>query len=104
MPVSNDFRDFVLEQLATAKDSWLQRDLPGDVRVANKHGTLDAVRSDCGIVYAPNRPFAIAVMTSLVRDERGAEAAIAAVALEAYRFFEMLGKASEYGRALPPPK
>ena len=92
----------LLEQLSTAKDSWLQRDLPEGVRVANKHGTLDAVRSDCGIVYAPNRPFAIAVMTSFVRDERSAEAAISQVALAAYRFFEMLGKTSEHGRELPP--
>lgn len=94
----------LIEQLSTPKDSWLQHDLPESVRVANKHGTLGAVRSDSGIVYAPNRPFAISVMTSHVRDERGAEAAISHVALAAYRFFEMLGKTSEYGRELPPPK
>ncbi len=34
-------------------------------------------------------------------DEKGAEAAISQVALAAYRFFEMLGKTSEYGRGLP---
>jgi hypothetical protein len=41
-------------------------------------------------------------MTAYDRDERAAERAISEVALEAYRYFEMLGKISEYGRILPP--
>jgi beta-lactamase class A len=85
-------------------DSWLTRDLPESVRVANKSGTLGAIRADAGIVYAANRPFAISVMVGYARDERAAEAAIGQVALAAYRCFEMLGKTSEYGRELPPPK
>jgi len=40
-------------------------------------------------------------MTAYDRDERAAERAISEVALEAYRYFEMRGKTSEYGRALP---
>jgi hypothetical protein len=35
-------------------------------------------------------------------DERAAEGTISEVALEAYRYFEMRGKVSEYGRFLPP--
>jgi beta-lactamase class A len=91
----------LLTQLSTGKKSYLPRDLPGDLRIANKPGWLDGVRADVGIIYAARRPFAISVMTAYVRDERAAELAIGNVALVAYRYFEMLGKASPYGRVMP---
>jgi beta-lactamase class A len=92
-----------IKQLSTSKkDSRIPRYLPGNIRVANKPGELEAVRNDSGIVFAPNRPFAISVMTAYDRDERAAERAISEVALEAYHYFEMRGKTSEYGRVLPP--
>ncbi|MFZ0951011.1 MAG: serine hydrolase, partial [Candidatus Sulfotelmatobacter sp.] len=34
--------------LSTNKDSWIPRDLPADVKVANKPGSLEAVRNDSG--------------------------------------------------------
>jgi beta-lactamase class A len=92
--------DFV-KQLSTRKDSYIPRYLPESVQVANKPGELEGVRTDSGIVYASNRPFAISVMTAYDRDERTAGYSISEVALEAYRYFEMHGKASEYGRVLP---
>src|SRR5690242_131866 len=91
-----------IKQLSTLKQSYIPRLLPDNVQVANKPGELEAVRNDCGIIYAQNRPFAISVMTAYDRDEKAAERAISEVALEAYRYFEMRGKTSEYGRALPP--
>ncbi len=91
----------LLEQLATGKDSYIPRQLPPDVRVANKPGSLDGVRVDAGIVYAAHRPFAIAVMTTMDRDERAAEERIGAVAFAAYRFFEMVGRTSPFGRIMP---
>jgi beta-lactamase class A len=92
-----------IKQLSTKKkDSYLSHFLPDAVQVANKPGDLAAVRNDSGIVFAPNRPFAISVMTAYDRDEKAAERAISEVALEAYRYFEMRGKTSEYGRVLPP--
>jgi beta-lactamase class A len=93
--------DFI-KQLSTLKQSHIPRLLPDNVQVANKPGELEAVRTDSGIVYAPNRPFAISVMTAYDRDEKAAERAISEVALEAYRYFEMRGKTSEYGRIFPP--
>jgi beta-lactamase class A len=91
-----------IKQLSTLKQSYIPRSLPDNVQVANKPGELDAVRNDSGIVYALNRPFAISVMTTYDRDEKAAERAISEVALEAYHYFEMRGKTSEYGRILPP--
>jgi beta-lactamase class A len=102
--VLNDERTAALmKQLSTLKKSYIPRLLPENVQVANKPGELEAVRTDSGIVFAANRPFAICVMTAYDRDERAAERAISEVALEAYRYFEMRGKTSEYGRALPSP-
>ena len=91
-----------IKQLSTLKQSYIPRFLPDNVQVANKPGELEAVRNDCGIVYAQNRPFAISVMTAYDRDEKAAERAISEIALEAYHYFELRGKTSEYGRALPP--
>lgn len=89
-----------IKQLSTLKDSYIPRELPPGVQVANKPGSLEGVRTDSGIVFARNRPFAISVMTAYDRDERAAERAISAIALEAYQCFEMRGKTTEYGRVL----
>ena len=94
----------LMKQLSTLKQSYITRLLPESVQVANKPGELGAVRTDSGIVFAANRPFAISVMTAYDRDERAAERVISEVALEAYHYFEMRGKVSEYGRALPVEK
>jgi len=93
-----------MKQLSTLKDSYIPRYLPDGVQVANKPGELEGVRTDSGIVFAQNRPFAISVMTAYDRDEKAAERAISEVALEAYHYFEMRGKTSEYGRILPSLK
>ena len=66
----------LIKQLSTLKQSYIPRLLPENVQVANKPGELEAVRTDSGIVFAANRPFAISVMTAYDRDERAAERAI----------------------------
>src|SRR5438093_2172684 len=91
-----------IKQLSTLKQSYLPRYVPESVQVANKPGELEGVRNDSGIVFAQNQPFAISVMTAYDRDEKAAERAIGEVALEAYRYFDLRGKTSEYGRILPP--
>jgi beta-lactamase class A len=91
----------LIKQLSTPKPSYIPRGLPDSVQVANKPGELEGVRTDSGIVFAANRPFAISVMTAYAGDERAAERAISEIAREAYHYFEMRGKTSEYGRILP---
>jgi beta-lactamase class A len=90
-----------IKQLSTLKkDSYLSYDLPAGVELADKPGSLEGVRTDSGIIFAKNRPFAISVMTAYDRDERAAEETISKIALEAFRYFEMRGKTSDYGRIL----
>src|SRR5205814_2340722 len=101
--LNKELTDQLIKQLKTLKkDSYLSYELPTGVDIADKPGSLEGVRNDSGIIFAQNRPFAISVMTAYDRDEKAAERAISEVALEAYRYFEMRGKTSAYGRALPP--
>jgi len=44
----------------------------------------------------------ICVMTTYLRNEREGEEAISKIALAAYRMFDRLGRASEYGRVISP--
>jgi beta-lactamase class A len=102
--LNKELTEELIRQLKTVKkDSYLSYELPAGVELADKPGTLEAVRTDSGIVFARNRPFVISVMTAYDRDEKAAERAISEVAREAYRYFEMRGKTSQYGRALPSP-
>src|SRR5881227_247462 len=58
-----------IKQLSTLKDSYIPRELPAGVQVANKPGDLEGVRTDSGILFVKNRPFAMSVMTAYDRDE-----------------------------------
>lgn len=86
--------------LSTNKDSWIPRDLPADLKVANKPGSLEAVRNDSGVVFVEGRPYVICVMTSFLRNERDGEEAISKVSLETWRMFDRLSRATEYGRVV----
>ena len=86
------------KMLSTQKSSYIPRLLPVDMMIANKPGSLDAVRNDAGIVFVPGRPFAIAVMTTFARDEIDAEQSIARIARAAWSYFDRVGKSSSLGR------
>jgi beta-lactamase class A len=88
------------KMLSTNKDSWLPRDLPAELKVANKPGSLEAVRNDSGVVFVEGRPYVICVMTSFLRNEREGEEAISKVSLDAWRMFDRLSRATEFGRVV----
>jgi beta-lactamase class A len=88
--------------LSTNKQSFLPRDLPPDLKVANKPGELEAVRNDSGVVFVEGRPYVICVMTGFLRNEREGEEAITKVSLETWRMFDRLSRATEYGRVVSP--
>ena len=52
-----------LSIIKKSKSSPLSQVIPNNIPLANKPGGMDRVRCDAGIVYLPNRPYAIAVMT-----------------------------------------
>jgi beta-lactamase class A len=88
--------------LSIRKDSWIPRDLPEDLKVADKDGELEGVRTNSGIVFLEKRPYIICVMTTYLRRERDGEEAISKISLHAYRMFDRLARASEYGRVISP--
>jgi beta-lactamase class A len=90
------------KMLSTNKASFIPRDLPADLKVANKPGELEAVRNDSGIVFVEGRPYVICVMTAFLRNERDGEEAISKISLDAWRMFDRLSRASEYGRVVSP--
>jgi beta-lactamase class A len=88
--------------LSTNKDSWIPRDLPADLKIANKPGALEAVRNDSGIIFVEGRPYVICAMTAFLRNERDGEEAISKISLETWRMFDRLSRATEYGRVVSP--
>ncbi len=88
--------------LSTHKDSFIPRDLPEGLRIANKPGELEGVRNDSGVVFVENRPYVICVMTTYLRRERDGEDAIARISGATYHMFDRLARASEYGRVVSP--
>lgn len=90
------------KMLSTNKSSWIPRDLPAGLKVANKPGELEAVRNDSGIVFVEGRPYVICVMTTFLRNERDGEDAISKVSLAAWQMFDRLSRATEYGRVVSP--
>jgi len=95
-PMTEDF--FTL--LSVHKESYIPRELPEDLRIANKPGELEGVRNDSGIVFTGSRPFAISVMTTYLRREKDGGDAIVRIATAAYQMFDRLSRSSQYGRVV----
>jgi beta-lactamase class A len=88
--------------LSTHKSSFIPRELPEGLKIANKPGELEGVRNDSGVVFVEKRPYVICVMTTYLQRERDGEEAISRISLAAYRMFDRLARASEYGRVISP--
>jgi beta-lactamase class A len=74
---------------ANQDDALLTRWLPAGTRVAHKSGAVARSRNDCGIVYSPDAPVAVCVMTRENEDtsygvDNAAHQLVARVAREVY--------------------
>jgi beta-lactamase class A len=98
--LNKELTDDLFKMLSTKKASFIPRELPDDIQIANKPGELEGVRNDSGVVFARNRPYIICVMTTYLRNERAGEEAISKISGSAYRMFDRMGRASEYGRVV----
>jgi len=100
--LSREMADDFFKMLSTHKESFIPRDLPDGLKIANKPGELEGVRNDSGVVFVENRPYVICVMTTYLRHERDGEEAITKISAAAYHMFDRLARASEYGRVVSP--
>ena len=88
--------------LSTKKNSWIPRDLPENLKIADKDGELEGVRNDSGVIFLENRPYILCVMTTYLRRERDGEEAISKISVDTFHMFNRLARASEYGRVISP--
>ena len=98
--LNKEMTDDFFKVLSTHKDSWIPRLLPDGLKIADKPGALEGVRNDSGVVFVDKRPYVICVMTTYLRNEPEGEEAISNVSLAAWRMFDRLARASEYGRVV----
>jgi beta-lactamase class A len=61
--------------------------LPPIVKVAHKTGSINGVRADVGVVYAPNRPYTVALMSKNLTDAVDGEAKLALISKVIYDYF-----------------
>ena len=97
-PMTDDFFNL----LSVHKESYIPRNLPEDLKVANKPGELEGVRNDSGIVFTGKRPYVISVMTTYLGREKDGGEAIVKISYATYQMFDRLSRASEYGRVVSP--
>ena len=98
--LNKQFTDDFFNLLSIHKESYIPRNLPEDLRIANKPGELEGVRNDCGIVFTGKRPYVICVMSTYVRDDREAGDAIVRISAAVYAMFDRLDRSSEFGRVV----
>lgn len=89
-----------IELLKKPKENRLRKGLPEGVASADKSGELEGVRVDAGIVFAKNRPYALCVMTTFLKDEAEGERAITDISRVAYEYFSRLGAGGVLGRTI----
>jgi beta-lactamase class A len=100
--VNRQLSDDALKYLKLRKSSPIPRLLPDDVEIANKPGGIEGVACDWAVVYVPNRPYSIAVMTNYNGlDGPSADEAIAKVSKLAYDYFARLARSTVYGARVP---
>lgn len=99
--LNKPYADEFWKMLATHKaDSHMRQAIPDEVMVASKHGWLEGVRAESGVVFVEGRPFIVTVMTSYLRDEKEGEAVIGRITRKAYDYFSRMARSSEYGRVI----
>ncbi|MGB9893952.1 MAG: serine hydrolase [Candidatus Saccharicenans sp.] len=93
-------REEFFKILALPKDSPLQKAVPEGIPVADKPGSLEAVRCDSGLVFLKKHPYIICVMTTYLSPETDGEAVIMKIGQLVFNHFDRLERSSEYGRII----
>jgi beta-lactamase class A len=100
--LNKEMTDDFFKVLSTHKNGWIPRNLPDDLKIASKPGELEGVRNDSGVIFVEKRPYILCVMTTYLHRERDGEEAISNISLAAWRMFDRIARASEYGRVISP--
>ena len=92
----------VLTIMSKPKSAYLNKAVGPNIRVANKPGGMDKVICDAGIVFLPNNPYTVSIMTKFAMvDSVSQEAFVIEVAKTIHKSMETLDVANEFGLGLP---
>lgn len=100
--IDKDVSQQTLEVLRMYKEGPLRSGVPPETMVANKTGTLPGVMVDCGIIYLPDRPYALCVMTTFLRDPLTGEELIRRISRIVYDYLWRISKSTPFGRRFVP--
>ena len=78
-------------------DAYMRTAIPSNIEVASKPGDLDGVRTETGIVFLPNRPFIVSVMSTYLDDRANPVGQAAGIIFD---YFNKLAHTNQYGRRL----
>jgi len=83
-----------------AAETSFRSALPEDLVVLDKGGSLEGVRTATGLVELKYRPYAVAIMTTALKDEKDGENAIRDISRLVYETFDRLDRMAPEGRLL----
>ena len=86
--------------LKLPKESEFHKALPDIGPIADKPGSLEAVRCDTGLIEIQGHPLVLSVNTTYLAHDDEGERAIEEVARLAYAYFSRLSRSSPYGRVI----
>ena len=92
----------VLGIMSKPKSAYLNKAIGSKVVVANKPGGMDKVRGDTGIVYLPNNPYAVSIMSKFsMVDSIAQEGFLIDLARTIHKFMTIVEETNEFGLGLP---
>ena len=92
----------VLNIMSKPKSAYLNKAIGPNTKIANNPGGMDKVRCDVGIVYLPNNPYAISIMSNYgITDSLSQESFVIELAKTAHKFMLTLDQTNEFGLGLP---
>ena len=92
----------VLRIMSKPKSAYLNKAVGPKVVVANKPGGMDKVRGDTGIVYLPNNPYAVSIMSKFsMVDSIAQEGFLIDLARNIHKFMAIMEETNEFGLGLP---
>ena len=92
----------VLRIMSKPKSAYLNKAIGSEVTVANKPVGIDKVRGDTGIVYLPNNPYTVSIMSKFsMVDSLSQEGFIIDLARTIHRYMAIIEDTNEYGLGLP---
>lgn len=78
-------------------DAYMRPIIPANVEVASKPGDLDGVRTETGVVFLPERPFIVSVMSAYLNDRVNPVGQVTGIVFD---YFNKLAHSNRYGRRL----